>query len=73
MTSSRGSRVLTNCKRQALEAELRRVKAWCVAALPGLPIASAEYKAGSALLDGVHAAEERLGLREPHVGLVKAV
>jgi hypothetical protein len=44
------------------------VKAWCVSALPGLPIASAEYKAASALLDGVHAAEERLGLRETRVG-----
>jgi hypothetical protein len=71
MANSRGSRVLTPDKRQKLEAELRRVKAWCVAALPGLPIASAEYKATSALLDGVHAAEARLGLREPHVGSLR--
>jgi hypothetical protein len=71
MTHSHGSRILTNSKRQALEAELRRVKEWCVAALPGLPIASAEYKAASALLDGVHAAEEQLGLREPLVGPVR--
>lgn len=65
---SRCSRVLTPDKRQALEAELLRVKAWCIRALPGLPIASAEYNAVSVLLDGVHAAEERLGLRKPHVG-----
>jgi hypothetical protein len=38
-TASR-SYSLTNSKRQALEAELRRVKAWCVGALPGLPIKS---------------------------------
>jgi hypothetical protein len=72
MPHSRGSRALTNTKRQALEDELRRVKAWCVAALPGLPINSDEYKAVSALLDGVHATEERLELREPHVRSVRA-
>jgi len=72
MANSRGSRTLTNSKRQALEAELRRVKEWCVTALPGLPIASAEYKAASALLDGAHAAEEQLGLREPHVGSLRS-
>ena len=63
---------MTNSKRQALEAELRRVKAWCVSALAGLPIKSDEYRATSALLDGVHAAEERLGLREPYVGPVRS-
>jgi hypothetical protein len=61
---------MTNSKRQALEAELRRVEAWCVTALACLPIRSDEYRATSALLDGVHAAEERLRLREPYVGPV---
>lgn len=69
----RGPRVLTNSKRQALKAELRRVKAWCVGALAVLPISSDEYKATSALLDGVHAAMERLGLREPQVGPVRSI
>lgn len=32
MANSRGSRTLNNSKRQALEAELRRVKVWCVSA-----------------------------------------
>jgi hypothetical protein len=59
---------VTDQKRQALEAMLRRVKAHCVGALAGLPIASAECQAGSGPLDVVHAAEERLGLREAHVG-----
>lgn len=40
--------------------------------LAGLPVASAEYKAASALLDGVHASEERQELREPHVGPVRS-
>jgi hypothetical protein len=66
VSHSRGSRVLTGTKRQALEAELRRVKSWCVTALADLPIKSDEYKATSALLDGVHVAEERLRLRELH-------
>jgi hypothetical protein len=61
---------LTESKRQAIEAELRRVKEWCVAALPSLPIPSDEYKAVSVLLDGVHTAEERLGLRQARVGPV---
>jgi hypothetical protein len=56
----------------ALEGELRRVRAYCIDALSGLPILSAEYKAVSVLLDGVHAAEERLGLRRPYVGPVRS-
>lgn len=61
---------MTPAKREAIEAELRRVKAWCITQPPGLPIGGDEYKAVSALLDGVHASEERLGLRLPHVGPV---
>jgi hypothetical protein len=50
---------MTNSKRRALEAELRHVKGWCVIALAGVPIKSVEYRATSALLDGVLAGDAR--------------
>jgi hypothetical protein len=56
---TRLSLALTATKRRALEAELRHVKGWCVTALAGVPIKSVEYRATSALLDGVLAGDAR--------------
>jgi hypothetical protein len=56
---------LTDVEREAVRATLRRYKVEALAALKLIPAHTAEFRAMSALLDGVEKAEEELASLKP--------